>query len=68
MAAAVAADSVSTVALARCTRWFAPSAAMKLPFLFALVAIAQSTAAIASADRVAELAVAADATKPTALS
>ena len=57
-AAALAAD------LARCIPWFAPSAEMKPLYRSVLAAIVLFTAATASADRVADQAAAADATKP----
>ena len=57
-AAASAAD------LARCIPWFAPSAEMKPLYRSVLAAIVLFTAATASADRVADQAAAADATKP----
>ena len=57
-AAASAAD------LARCIPWFAPSAEMRPLCRSVLAATVLFTAATASADRVADQAAAADATKP----
>lgn len=57
-------DSDLTVDLARCIPWFAPSAEMRPLCRSVLAATVLFTAATASADRVADQAAAADATKP----
>ena len=62
--AAAAAAAASAADLARCIPWFAPSAEMKPLYRSVLAAIVLFTAATASADRVADQAAAADATKP----
>ena len=59
-----AAAAASAADLARCIPWFAPSAGMKPLYRSALAVIVLFTAATASADRVADQAAAADATKP----
>ena len=48
------ADLASIGDPAKCTQWFAPSVEMKRQYRSDLAAIAPSTAATASADRVAE--------------
>ena len=63
-AAAAASAAASAADLARCIPWFAPSAEMRPLCRFVLAATALFTAATASADRVADQAAAADATKP----
>ena len=62
--AAAASAAASAADLARCIPWFAPSAEMKPLYRSVLAAIVLFTAATASADRVADQAAAADATKP----
>ena len=57
-------DSDLTVDLARCIPWFAPSAEMRPLCRSVPAATVLFTAATASADRVADQAAAADATKP----
>lgn len=63
-AAAAAAAAASAADLARCIPWFAPSAEMRPLCRSVLAATVLFTAATASADRVADQAAAADATKP----
>ena len=63
-AQAAASAAASAADLARCIPWFAPSAEMKPLYRSVLAAIVLFTAATASADRVADQAAAADATKP----
>ena len=62
--AAAAAAAASAADLARCIPWFAPSAEMRPLCRSVLAATVLFTAATASADRVADQAAAADATKP----
>jgi hypothetical protein len=63
-AAAAASAAASAADLARCIPWFAPSAEMRPLCRSVLAATVLFTAATASADRVADQAAAADATKP----
>jgi hypothetical protein len=63
-AASAAAAAASAADLARCIPWFAPSAEMRPLCRSVLAATVLFTAATASADRVADQAAAADATKP----
>ena len=63
-AQAAASAAASAADLARCIPWCAPSAEMKPLYRSVLAAIVLFTAATASADRVADQAAAADATKP----
>ena len=62
-AASAAAAAASAADLARCIPWFAPSAEMRPLCRSVLAATVLFTAATASADRVADQAAAADATK-----
>ena len=62
--AAAGEDSDLTEVLAKCIPWFAPSAEMRPLCRSVLAATVLFTAATASADRVADQAAAADATKP----
>ena len=63
-AAAAASAAASAADLARCIPWFAPSADMRTLCRSVLAATVLFTAATASADRVADQAAAAYATKP----